>query len=334
MTAHLPPNLLSLFQPRPPIPYVAPIERSNLPAYTGVSQFLSAFQDPRLLSDEDQKNMETPKQKKERAMKTKFLAHYKEIEELLGQWDPRQDANATEDAYKTVIVARLSRDTSEHKLRKEFDIYGPIKSCRLVTDKQGKPRGYAFIEFESERSMRKAYDQGDGRKIDGRRVVVDVERGRTTKHWRPRRLGGGLGYTRAGGSDVNQKFSGREPADRVRPEQPMMMPALVRRDFEPVPRKEPSREDDRSAKRRSRSRSPRKEVKARSRSRSRERKDRERKDRERAAAGSSSGSGGRERERERSDRDRERERGSDRDRERERERGGDRDRERERERRK
>ena len=34
-----------------------------------------------------------------------------------------------------------------------------------------------------------AYKHADGRKIDGRRVLVDVERGRTVKGWRPRRLG-------------------------------------------------------------------------------------------------------------------------------------------------
>lgn len=38
---------------------------------------------------------------------------------------------------------------------------------------------------------------------------MDVERGRTVKGWKPRRLGGGLGSTRAGGEDVNQKWSGR-----------------------------------------------------------------------------------------------------------------------------
>lgn len=34
-----------------------------------------------------------------------------------------------------------------------------------------------------------AYKHADGRKIDGRRVLVDVERGRTVKGWLPRRLG-------------------------------------------------------------------------------------------------------------------------------------------------
>lgn len=54
-----------------------------------------------------------------------------------------------------------------------------------------------------------AYKQADGRKIDNRRVLVDVERGRTVPNWRPRRLGGGLGSTRVGGDEVNQKYSGR-----------------------------------------------------------------------------------------------------------------------------
>lgn len=54
-----------------------------------------------------------------------------------------------------------------------------------------------------------AYKQADGKKIDNRRVLVDVERGRTVPNWRPRRLGGGLGTTRFGGEEVNQRYSGR-----------------------------------------------------------------------------------------------------------------------------
>ena len=54
-----------------------------------------------------------------------------------------------------------------------------------------------------------AYKQADGRKIDSKRLIVDVERGRTVPNWRPRRLGGGLGSTRMGGDDLNQRHSGR-----------------------------------------------------------------------------------------------------------------------------
>lgn len=38
-------------------------------------------------------------------------------------------------------------------------------------------------------SVSAAYKHADGKKIDGRRVLVDVERARTVKGWRPRRLG-------------------------------------------------------------------------------------------------------------------------------------------------
>uniref|UniRef100_A0A3Q1GR03 U1 small nuclear ribonucleoprotein 70 kDa n=1 Tax=Acanthochromis polyacanthus TaxID=80966 RepID=A0A3Q1GR03_9TELE len=59
----------------------------------------------------------------------------------------------------------------------------------VYNKRTGKPRGYAFIEYEHERDMHSAYKHADGKKIDGRRVLVDVERGRTVKGWHPRRLG-------------------------------------------------------------------------------------------------------------------------------------------------
>lgn len=38
-----------------------------------------------------------------------------------------------------------------------------------------------------------AYKEADGISILGKRILVDVERGRTVRGWKPRRLGGGLG---------------------------------------------------------------------------------------------------------------------------------------------
>ncbi|RUS82001.1 hypothetical protein EGW08_010228, partial [Elysia chlorotica] len=45
-------------------------------------------------------------------------------------------------------------DTSESKLRREFEVYGAVKKISLINDRNtGKPRGYAFIEYEHERDM-------------------------------------------------------------------------------------------------------------------------------------------------------------------------------------
>lgn len=98
---------------------------------------------------------------------------------------------------------------------REFGRFGPIKMIRIVHDLEGKPRGYAFIEFEDERHMKEAYMKADGMDIDGRYIVVDVERGRTVENWRPRRFGGNHGSTRVGGDDLNVKRRGRHKDGEV-----------------------------------------------------------------------------------------------------------------------
>ena len=52
-------------------------------------------------------------------------------------------------------------------------------------------------------------------KIEGKRILVDIERGRTVNTFRPRRLGGGLGTTRLGPKHLNQKYPGRDPRARI-----------------------------------------------------------------------------------------------------------------------
>ena len=45
-------------------------------------------------------------------------------------------------------------------------------------------------------SVLDAVRRGDGRRVDGRRIIVDRELGRTKANWYPRRLGGGKGEAR------------------------------------------------------------------------------------------------------------------------------------------
>lgn len=92
---------------------------------------------------------------------------------------------------------------------REFGRFGKIKTARIVHDLNGKPRGYAFIEFEDEKNMKEAYMKADGMDIEGRHIVVDVERARTVPNWKPRRFGGNHGSTRVGGPDVNVTRKGR-----------------------------------------------------------------------------------------------------------------------------
>uniref|UniRef100_A0A183AX53 RRM domain-containing protein n=1 Tax=Echinostoma caproni TaxID=27848 RepID=A0A183AX53_9TREM len=76
------------------------------------------------------------------------------LEQDLALWNPKKNPSATSNPYNTMFVARLNYDTSESKLRREVEVYGRVNQIVLVKNqKTGKPRGYAFVEFEHERDM-------------------------------------------------------------------------------------------------------------------------------------------------------------------------------------
>lgn len=54
---------------------------------------------------------------------------------------PNENPDATEDAYKTIFVGRLSYETTESKLRREFGEFGDIKSVRRA--RRASPPGAA-----------------------------------------------------------------------------------------------------------------------------------------------------------------------------------------------
>jgi len=203
------------------------------------------------------------------------------LEQEIALWDPNAIDSSMGDPFKTLFTARVNFYTSESKLRREFEQYGPVKSIKMVHNtKNAKPRGYAFIEYEHEKDMHSAYKHADGKKIDGRRVLVDVERGRTVKGWLPRRLGGGLGGTRRGGADVNVRHSGRDDTRRDRDGDRRRRSRSRSRDKRRRSRsrdRKPRRSRSRDRKR-SRSRDRKRSKRSRSRSRERRREKRERRE--------------------------------------------------------
>merc|ERR1712098_53182 len=172
--------------------------------------------------------------------------------------------------------------------KREFEQYGVVKSIKMVHNtKNAKPRGYAFVEYEHEKDMHSAYKHADGKKIDGRRVMVDVEGGRTVKGWLPRRLGGGMGATRKGGADVNIRHSGRDDSRRDRSrdrdrdrDRDRRRDRSRSRDRKRRSRSRDRRRDRSRDRRRSRSRDRKRSKRSRSRSRDRERRREKREKRE------------------------------------------------------
>ncbi|PSR78094.1 U1 small nuclear ribonucleo protein of 70kDa MW N terminal-domain-containing protein [Coniella lustricola] len=211
MTDKLPPNLLALFAPRPPLRWVPPCdfaaEERRTANISGVAGFLNA------LNEYKETDIYVPTESWLQARDRKKLEKKADLEKLVTEapkiYKPAEDPNIRGDAFKTLMVSRLSYQANEEDLEREFGRIGAIERIRIVRDSHAdeKPnkkkkahRGYAFIVFEREKDMRAALDQLDGISIHGRRIKLDVERGRTVTGWKPRRLGGGLGgrgYTKA-----------------------------------------------------------------------------------------------------------------------------------------
>jgi hypothetical protein len=204
----LPPHMKAMFEAAAPIvakgPVIIPeevtkkidkiiINNNNKPffsTYTGISQYINNME---VTPAPERICQEIPKEKQEKRRIKKVQKNKDLLESKYSKWDVHSQSGGTDNAYHTLFIGNLSYDTSDKKLKREFESFGKVKAAILVNDKEGKPRGYGFIEFELEEDMTNAYKKMDGKKIDGRRIVVDVERGRTVRNWRPTRLGGGLG---------------------------------------------------------------------------------------------------------------------------------------------
>ncbi|VDK84585.1 unnamed protein product [Onchocerca ochengi] len=155
MTQFLPDNLLALFEARPPLPYKPPpdellVDRKR-PKMSGLSEYIHLFEDPKDTPPKPVYETKEERRARRRKEKEELLAY--KIEQGIATWNPAQNPGATVDPYKTLFVARINYETSESKLRREFEQFGKISRLTLVHDKNGKPRGYAFIEYQHKESM-------------------------------------------------------------------------------------------------------------------------------------------------------------------------------------
>jgi len=84
---------------------------------------------------------------------------------------------AEDSGLTTLYVCNLSTDTTEVDLREEFEVFGPVKSVRLVTDKEsGVSKGYAFVEMANKAEASLAIDDINGQEIKGQQVNVSFAR--------------------------------------------------------------------------------------------------------------------------------------------------------------
>lgn len=162
--------------------------------------FVSKFEDPKdknvpasseVAKDTGGSQYETPARRRLRIKNEKMEKVSETVRKRREEWDPRSDEDKkTKNAYNTLFVANIPYETLETTLQDEFEVFGPVTSVVMPKNREGMPTGYAFVEFERERDMKAAWREANGMRIRGRRILVDVERGRTVEDWLPNRLDG------------------------------------------------------------------------------------------------------------------------------------------------
>lgn len=208
MTQYLPPNLLALFAPRDPLPFLPPPDKlpheKKTRGYLGVGSFLAAFEVSnwfhrafvpssrrRLLTFRRFHRIQKTHHRRHvlRRVKSVWSAAVKRrLNRLHTNWSGKSPCGIQVNSKQQPKIhskrcslpvwwvfhaqALLSfgrnfidfisfvqnYDTSESKLRREFEVYGPIKKIVVVQNiDTSKPRGYAFIEYEHERDMHCKY---------------------------------------------------------------------------------------------------------------------------------------------------------------------------------
>jgi U1 small nuclear ribonucleoprotein 70kDa len=224
----MPPEIRSTFMPNPPLQPIASQSYRRRNKWTGVAQYMVHLEKT---EPPERILLPTPKSMKEQRKKSKLELHQNALLPLIHQFRIEQKESGGEyknmNCYNTLFVGRLAYDMTERKLLREMESFGPVKDIHIIKKQIDsdtvKSRGYAFVEYEHDEDMKRAYRAMDGVRLEGRDVVVDVERGHTVPDFLPRRLGGGLGGTRLGGKHMNVTRPGRFDPNRALLANPMIV---------------------------------------------------------------------------------------------------------------
>ena len=98
-----------------------------------------------------------------------------------------------------IYVGNMAFSTTEQDLNSAFAAYGKVGSVRLATDRDtGRPRGFAFVEMNSDSEAQAAISGLNGRSLDGREIVVNEAKPREERSSGGSGSGNG-GFKRQGG---------------------------------------------------------------------------------------------------------------------------------------
>ncbi|URD95405.1 hypothetical protein MUK42_31125 [Musa troglodytarum] len=94
---------------------------------------------------------------------------------------------AASDVEFRCFVGGLAWATDDASLERAFSTYGDIVESKIINDREtGRSRGFGFVTFRDEQSMRDAIKGMNGQTLDGRSITVNEAQNRRSD-------GGGYG---------------------------------------------------------------------------------------------------------------------------------------------
>ncbi|KAF5758743.1 putative RNA recognition motif domain, nucleotide-binding alpha-beta plait domain superfamily [Helianthus annuus] len=101
---------------------------------------------------------------------------------------------ASADVEYRCFVGGLAWATTDQSLQQAFSQYGEILESKIINDREtGRSRGFGFVTFKDEQSMRDAIEAMNGQSLDGRNITVNEAQSRGSGGGGGRRDGGGYG---------------------------------------------------------------------------------------------------------------------------------------------
>lgn len=196
-----PAKIIKLFAPRFPFLYARPID---YPPERRATRSIGSIAPWRLAIEEYKSKFAAQSDAKPKKLSKKEV-HEASYKRQLDEWNDGEAFAKNEslkDPYRTVFVARLYYTLTEVDLSKLFAQYGSIESVKIIRDMDGRSRGYGFVVFEREADASNCIrelaptglsTEAPSPEVKARKILVDRERGRLVRNWKPRRLAGGLG---------------------------------------------------------------------------------------------------------------------------------------------
>ncbi|GAM90962.1 hypothetical protein ANO11243_090090 [Dothideomycetidae sp. 11243] len=87
--------------------------------------------------------------------------------------DSEDDSSDGDDGEgKILYVGNLYFDLTPERMQREFEQFGDVTNCKIVTDASGMSKGFGYIEFDNLESAAKAIEALNGQNLEGRRMAV------------------------------------------------------------------------------------------------------------------------------------------------------------------